>query len=215
MNNKNELEPVVDLIVNHLKENKKNKMTQSEVFDYLDKIKTDVPDEDMDDLLDLLIEKGVLDDESDFGDLDDVELSDIADEIGDDEDLDEEIDLDDEELSNDEPAPKIKNTKDQLDEDLDFDEYNSEELGLIKNYSDENDEDEHSYDYEDDYEDTSYDEDEEDEIIKPTKKNSKSEEELLELEDFSTEEIDLSGESSRVKRDDLRNKLTETNDIVK
>lgn len=221
MNNREELLPVVDLISNHFESQKKTKLNQSEIFDYLDSIKVEVNDDSMDDLLDLLIEKGILKDESDFGDIDDVDMSDIADEIPDLE-LDEEIDLDDEELVDDQPTVKTKDKKSDHDDDLDY-SLDSDELDFIKDYDDFDDDSEYSYD-DDDYEDTSYDDEDEDEYVeveevkeKKSKKENKKEQvtELIELEDFSAEEIDLSAEGSKVKREDLRNKLTETNDIVK
>lgn len=207
MNKANEIKSIISMIKKHAKSLKKKQISQSEVYDYLDSIKVEIDDESMDEVLGQLFESGLIIDESDEGDLDDVSL----------DELDSELEFE-EKSKKDENTDEmdVKNKKSDLyDEDLDEDDnYN-----LVGSYGD--DDESQEYIIEDDYVDSSYDEDDEDEDeeeLSSKKKSKKSknneDEDSLELESYENEEINLN-DNKVIKDKDLTNKLTETNDIVK
>lgn len=72
MNKANEIKSIISMIKKHAKSLKKKQISQSEVYDYLDSIKVEIDDESMDEVLGQLFESGLILDESDEGDLDDV-----------------------------------------------------------------------------------------------------------------------------------------------
>lgn len=218
----NELLAVLNMVEDHAKSTKKKQLSQTQVYDYLDKIQVEIPDDLMDEVLMQLHEKGIISDETDDGDFDFVDEKDILGEI--DEEIDDEID---ENLESDEGAPsKSDEFKKHIDIEEEFDENLDSEISFDSD--DEYDSYTGEYGY-DDYEYTdssSYDDDDEDEeeIIvakkeekkkKETKKKSKDiTDDDLEIETYDDEEIDLSKED-HISTSNLRNKLTETNDIVK
>ncbi|WP_029513432.1 RNA polymerase sigma factor [Mycoplasmopsis primatum] len=230
MSSKSELKSTVKLIKNYAKKEKKGKLTQGEVYEYLNSIKVEIGDEDMDAMFELLFEENILEDDPDSGDNDDVDSDDIYDEIENDEDVDAPSHYSDED--DDFDLPTNKQLKTHVNEELEDDSDYSSTTELMENYRSSSygsfdDETSEFMISDDDYHDSSYDEDDEDEISykeekkAPEKakrgrkpKNKITSVDSLELEDFSTEEIDLSA-TSLVKKEDLKNKLTETNDIVK
>ncbi len=227
MSKKSELRATVKLIKSHLKNLGKATLTQEEVYEYLDSIKVEVPDDDMDIMLELLLEENILADDFDDGDASFVNSDDIMDEV----DAEKSMNKDDQSKGYDDGYSSKMQLKSNETEELEDD---SDYSKLIRNYSDNSydsyeDESEEFMVMDDDYHDSSYDEDDEDdEIVYKTddkdqvtakakrgrKPKTKLNLDTLELEDFSAEEIDLSANLS-VKKEDLKNKLTETNDIVK
>ncbi|WP_373422554.1 RNA polymerase sigma factor [Mycoplasma zalophidermidis] len=211
-----ELEAVIKLVQKHAKKQNREKLSQADIFEYLDQIKVEIPDEQMDEMLENLHEMNLISDEVDEGDDLEVGESDITDEM---EDItDEEV----EEIVNEEDTFKKRTLVEEedfghdneLDGAIDIDEFDDE-------YTQE-------FTYDDDYEysdDSSYAEEEEEEIAeKKNRKNAKKDarkkskditDDDLEIETFEDEEIDLSKEDDNISAHDLRNKLTETNDIVK
>lgn len=227
MSKKSELRATVKLIKSHLKNLGKATLTQEEVYEYLDSIKVEVPDDDMDIMLELLLEENILADDFDDGDASFVNSDDIMDEV----DAEKSMNKDDQSKGYDDGYSSKMQLKSNETEELEDD---SDYSKLIRNYSDNSydsyeDESEEFMVMDDDYHDSSYDkDDEDDEIVYKTddkdqvtakakrgrKPKTKLNLDTLELEDFSAEEIDLSANLS-VKKEDLKNKLTETNDIVK
>ncbi len=177
--------------------------------------------------LELLLEENILADDFDDGDASFVNSDDIMDEV----DAEKSMNKDDQSKGYDDGYSSKMQLKSNETEELEDD---SDYSKLIRNYSDNSydsyeDESEEFMVMDDDYHDSSYDEDDEDdEIVYKTddkdqvtakakrgrKPKTKLNLDTLELEDFSAEEIDLSANLS-VKKEDLKNKLTETNDIVK
>ncbi|UUM19022.1 RNA polymerase sigma factor [Mycoplasma sp. 1018B] len=253
--NDSELTVVIDLLKKYAKKKKKKLLSQEEVFEYLTKIQVEIPDEQMDQMLSLLINHNIMIDESDSGDYDFINSDDldldslkeisILDEI-DNIDIDKELlNIEDEKLIDDENLD-ISNTDFDFDDDYDDDDYYEEEENKLSKKNQHNDDDynnsydnevsdyldDYSYDYddyeddiysyddEDDYSDEkSYAEDEEDEYNNDDNKNKeakKNKVNSLELEDFEDKDITLDLEEDNKKSaKELRNKLTETNDIVK
>ncbi|WP_338822951.1 RNA polymerase sigma factor [Mycoplasmopsis felifaucium] len=230
MTNNNELKPMINLIKEHAKKLKKSSLDQSEIFDYLDSVQVEVPDEYSDDFIEALNEEGLISDAPDLGDEDDVTEDDFNAEL---EDLDENGEVtkeekDEEDNTSDYELENLKSKNEDFDSHDDTDYHGS--LRMYTDFSDGFDDETGEYMYDDDYVDSSYDEDDEDDLPRPSKssysepivtktttkasKNKKNDDDLLVLEDYTTEEVDLSN-SSNIKKDDLRNKLTETNDIVK
>ncbi|WP_029608903.1 RNA polymerase sigma factor [Mycoplasma simbae] len=214
----NELETVVKLVEKHAKKEENQQLSQAQVYEYLDEIKVEIPDELMDEMLELLHERGVIADDVDAGDEEEVGEDDIIGEInenGDDESA---------EVS-DEDEQGFKKRTDVQEEEFDVDE----DIDSSINIDDYDDDYTSEYGFSDDYEysdDSSYAEEDEEELIerkerKNTKKESKRKsskditDEDLEIETYDDEEIDLSKDDGSVSANELRNKLTETNDIVK
>ncbi|UUD35695.1 RNA polymerase sigma factor [Mycoplasmopsis caviae] len=207
MSKSSEIKSFVSMIKKHTRSIKKKQITQEEVYEYLDSIKVEIDDESMDEVLAQLFEAGLIIDESDEGDLDDVSLDDFDSEI-------EESSRNKKEYTDEIEVKSIKSNI--YDEDLEDDD---DSYSLVSSYGD--DDESQEYIIEDDYVDTSYDEDEEDEYYeeveekKKTKKSkSKNLDDTLELESYEDEEINLN-DTKVIKDKDLTNKLTETNDIVK
>lgn len=280
---KQDIKATVELIKKYAKKLKKQKLTQEEVFDYLNSVNIEITDEYTDTLLEELMNLKLLDQDVDAGDDEYVDEDDILDSLDDD---DEEDDLKDKDSS------KKDSTSDDAEKDESYNEVYDESLYHYVGRPITGDDETGEYVLPDDYEDSHvYDDedDEDDKIIKKynriknkildyiseakdilkslkdkitkkdenrykkafkiltqdidnrqlttiekdlkktkkvlkrlqkleakLKKEAESEElDDLVLEDFSTEEIDLSDDDNKIKREDLRNKLTETNDIVK
>ncbi len=79
---KNSYETIVDALAKHLKTKPKNTLTQQEVFDFLEKKKILVSEEGAVELLEKLIAEGIIDDDSDSADLEDVTIESIGKEVG-------------------------------------------------------------------------------------------------------------------------------------
>ncbi|WP_027120464.1 RNA polymerase sigma factor [Mycoplasmopsis lipofaciens] len=177
MNKKHDIKTAISMIKKYAKSLKKNKITQSEIYEYLDQVKIEIPDDLMDEVLSELFNQGIIEDENDDGDLDDVSIDDLENELPDhlekNDDEKELLDSEDE-IINDDII--------DVDIDDDGDEYN------IDDYED--DEDSH-------------------------KRSKNEDDEDLDLEFYDHEEVILSDDKNKVKKQDLTNKLTETNDIVK
>ena len=213
---KKEINTLVSLLKKEAKKNNKKQISQADVYDYLDNLKIEVDDDSMDDVMSSLFESGLILDETDEGDLDDVSLNDLEDELP--------GNYKDDHIS-DSSTISLKKHSDE-DEDL-YEEDDSIQHNI--NYDEDLDESQEYRLDDDDYNDSnSYDEDEdeyeedEDEIELGSKKHHKKsrkhsdDEDSLELENYEGEEINLSENSEdRYKDNELRNKLTETNDIVK
>ncbi|VEU76865.1 RNA polymerase sigma factor [Mycoplasmopsis columbina] len=215
------LETVISMIENHAKNNNKTSVTQEEVYEYLDKVQIEILDEQMDDVFETLMQRGILNEDSDEGDLDDVFYEDFeAEGISLDKNIDtEEIELDEDYEDDDEKSSKNKDKKRKDDEDYDsgYDSEVASYLGDVEFDSDYDDED-YSYDDDDDYSDESSYAEEEEEIEEEdlkAKKSKKKTTEIYELEEFDDDNITLVDEGSRKSAKELRNKLTETQDIVK
>ncbi|QBF34967.1 RNA polymerase sigma factor [Mycoplasmopsis phocirhinis] len=200
----NELKSVIKLIENYAKTTENKQLSQSDIFEYLDQIKVEIPDELMDEMLENLHEAGLILDEVDEGDEDDISKDDIIDEIDENEKVFKKADVIVEEFDDDDD---IKNS-------IDIDEFEDE-------YTEE-------FSFHDDYEysdDSSYAEEDEDEIIvkkevknekKSEKKNTKNlTDEEFKIQSYDDMDIDLSNDDTLTSTNQLRNKLTETNDIVK
>ncbi|TQC51406.1 RNA polymerase sigma factor [Mycoplasmopsis mucosicanis] len=219
MSKNNNIKTVIDMVKAHAKKTQNKKLSQSQVYEYLDDIKVEIPDEMMDEMLLELHEIGLVGDDVDDGDDIDVGVDDIMDEL-DDEDTEDKEDSSDEE-------DKFK--KPQLHEEVEEYEIDTDFNGAIDIVDyDDDDEFTNEYNYDDyEYSDySSYADEDEDEVanskkeLKPTKKESKkkskdiSDSDLM-IENYEDEEIDLSKDDGSVLIHELRNKLTETNDIVK
>ncbi|WP_406617567.1 RNA polymerase sigma factor [Mycoplasmopsis adleri] len=229
MTKNKELLPTIKLIKEYAKSKKTKTLSQSEIFDYLDSIKVEIPDEYTDEFLEALFDAGLVIDAPDDGDEDEATSDDLSEEL---EDLDENGNVikekNDDDEDQDYQLESIKSKTEDYDA-SDDDDYRGS-FGIYGNYGDGYDEDTEEYMIEDDYVDSSYDEDDEDEIENKKKfakneeqntsktdkkgKNKKKDVDEFELKDYSDYEVDLS-DSNTIKRDDLKNRLTETNDIVK
>lgn len=225
-NNNNSIDTVVKMIKNHTKEINKNQLSQEEVYDYLNQIKVDIPDESMDDVLEKLMNEKIISHDGDDGDLDDISNDELAEEglLPDetDDETDEDVDQEETEelfLKNTKKDQKRKSRDDDYTNN--FDPTLNKYIGSSNDLDDEDSEYSSLYDDDDDYSDeSSYADDEEDfedfEEI-PTKNKKSKKIDTYELKDFDDDsEITLELDSdNRKSAKELRNKLTETNDIVK
>ncbi|WP_051617751.1 RNA polymerase sigma factor [Mycoplasmopsis iners] len=233
---------VIDLIKQHAAKKGKKTLSQEEVYDYLNKIKVEITDDEVDHMFETLMQNGIITNDADEGDLDFVGDEDFEIENLKLDDLEQsgEIDLEDtEELElhheEDDEESDYDNDSDEEDEKhykkeekrkRDEEDYSNSLDPEMSNYidgfdSDFDDEDDYVYDDDDDYSDESsyaeYEDDEE-EVAKKDHKNSKrkSRGEEIELENFDDKDITLDlEEDTKKSAKELRNKLTETNDIVK
>ncbi|WP_029906285.1 RNA polymerase sigma factor [Mycoplasmopsis opalescens] len=222
---------LVELVKDYAKKNNVETVSQNEIFQLIEKNNLTASDDDMDDLMDILYQSNLIKDETSEEDLADVDLDELADETGidlDEEDLEDMdgIDFDsfNEDSETDEDDFSAKREKSSKKSNSIYDEEYDDGDYLDSDYDEEN----RDYFIDDDYSDeSSYAEDDEDENIEAEKeaeekqkkaKGKKEKKSLddLELDDFEGEEIDLANEASQnITVKELRNKLTETNDIVK
>lgn len=79
---KNSYETIVNSLAKHLATKKENTLTQQEVFDFLEKKKILVSEEGADDLLEKLIEEGIIDDETDKEDGEEISIIELSKESG-------------------------------------------------------------------------------------------------------------------------------------
>ncbi|QSF13780.1 RNA polymerase sigma factor [Mycoplasma sp. Mirounga ES2805-ORL] len=204
----NSYKEIIKILEKQLKKSKKTMFTQSEFFDFMDKLKIDV-DPDNDEFLDILINQKILSPETDEGDLDSVDEEEIEKQIkelskskkkankkteeSDEEDL--EIDFDDDDFEEDEEIDP-----DDTDDLIDIDKYQD---SIEYNIEDDDD-----FENSDEYDtDTT--------TLSAKKKGNKKSDSRLELITYDDEEIVLDDDSHKITNKALRNKLTETNDIVK
>lgn len=206
----NSIKIVVENIKAWAKSLNKAQLSQGEIYDYLSDNNYDLDEKSTDSLLEKLYKNDLVSDNVDDGDLDFVDADDIEDEV-------------ETKYKKNTKSKKSKERYDNEEEDYDVEDY--EVSSYIDNHYYAGDEtSEFSMDYYDDEEDEEDDEDEEDEDIREeeeeeekNKKKKKTRTSLddLELESF-TDEVDLTNVTEgKIKAKDLRNKLTETNDIVK
>ncbi|MCT4469392.1 RNA polymerase sigma factor [Mycoplasma sp. HS2188] len=211
-----DLKTVIKLIEKHAKTTATKQLSQSDIFEYLDEIKVEIPDELMDEMLENLHEAGLISDEVDEGDEDDITKDDIIDEI------DENGNEDSDKSSEDDKGENFKKA-DVIVEEFDDEDEDIKSSIDIKEFDDDYTEE---FSFNDDYEysdDSSYAEEDEDEIIikketKNVKKDNKSTKNLTDddfkIQSYDDMDIDLS-DDTLTSTSQLRNKLTETNDIVK
>ncbi|VEU77800.1 RNA polymerase sigma factor [Mycoplasmopsis columbinasalis] len=240
---KKEILPVVELVEKYAETQGKKQLSQQDLYDYLNKIQVEVTDSEMDDFYDALMQKGLLSDETNQGDLDDVSDFDFSSE-GVDLDLDEdeissdpdgehdserttapthrESDYDDYDDEDEEEAQPNRKKEKKARNDDEYDDFDPEMAGYLSDYDlgSDYDDDEYAYDYDDEdyYSDESSYADDEEEVDeeKPKGKRGKKKLEQLELENFDNDNdivLNSNGQKKSVK--ELRNKLTETQDIVK
>ncbi|TPE57286.1 RNA polymerase sigma factor [[Mycoplasma] falconis] len=227
----------IEIVVEKLKEElkkqqKKNKdkaaFTQDEVFALLNKKKLYVGEEEAESLLEKLLADGVIQDEMDAEDNEEVDENDIISNRDDDEeevktdeeesfdesklqeldgeDIDEDEEIDVEEVYDD---SSIRKKDEESEEDLD--EYSDSDFMINKHdYGYEDEEDEYyGMDYDDDFDEYS------EHKVKPKKKEDAFDANSL-LKDYDSNDIRLSSTREYSAEDNaLANKLTETNDIVK
>lgn len=212
---KKEYESVIKLISKYAKSNNIESLSQAQVYEYLDEIKVEIPDDSMDEVLAELHQRGLILDDTDLGDDDFSDVEDFMGEINENGDYDNSDNTDEEQVFKKSRSNEEEEEYDELESAIDLGDYDDD-------YSSE-------YSFSDDYEysdDSSYAEDDEDEIIekkevKEVKKESKRKsaksitDDDLEIENYDDEEIDLSKDSDDVNPHKLINKLSETNDIVK
>ncbi|KKB26843.1 RNA polymerase sigma factor RpoD [Mycoplasmopsis meleagridis] len=229
---KSGLDTIIDLLKGQMKKKKKKFLSQEEVYDYLDKIHVQIEENEMDEVFSTLMKQNILLNEVDLGDEDYVGKEDFENENIPDFDLEE---IDDFENSNEITIDETDNNDDDDDDDYsdekdykkekkelkyeeDFSDYDPEMSGYLDSYG-YDDEEEYNYDDDDDYSDeSSYADDEDDEEEKENIKikNKKHTANSLILEEYDDKEITLELEENNLKSaKELRNKLTETNDIVK
>ncbi|SYV97328.1 Uncharacterised protein, partial [Mycoplasmopsis edwardii] len=79
---KKEFDPFIKFLKKELKRLKRDYLTQEEVMNSLLDNRLEVEDDQMDDLLSLLMELGILKNELDFGDNDDVDFDYLQNEVG-------------------------------------------------------------------------------------------------------------------------------------
>lgn len=79
---KNSYETIVNALAKHLASRPTNTLSQQEVFDFLEKKKILVSEEGAEELLEKLIEEGIVEDETDSSDLEDVSAEGIGQESG-------------------------------------------------------------------------------------------------------------------------------------
>ncbi|TNK84138.1 RNA polymerase sigma factor [Mycoplasmopsis pullorum] len=209
-------ENIINAIDRYRKSLKKEHLSQEEVYNFLESKNLFIEDEDVaDELLQELMEIGIVEDHVDDGDENDVSFDDfegvsekeknkIKKEISADDEEDEENfkDFSDADLDSD-VFDDLEDLEDDFNEDEDFFDDEDEEESDEEN---DKDDDEDEEDDEDDSEDESLDDledlDEETNL------------ENLDLNALIDEDIDLE-ENNHQKLKNLNNKLTETNDIVK
>ncbi len=196
----NSIKIVVDLIKKWTKEQNKTQISQTEVYDFLSDKNLELDENSTEQLFEKLYKNNLISEDADEGDL----------ELIDEEEIEEELPS----KYKKEYNKKNKKNKDIYDEDDDSsDELHSYLLDSgYSQYSDETSE----YDL-DDYDD--YDDGDEEEEkarkLEEEKRKKKNKNDDLKLEDYD-EEVDLSiSNDEKIKAKELRNKLTETNDIVK
>ncbi|TPR54043.1 RNA polymerase sigma factor [Metamycoplasma neophronis] len=228
--NTKEMNSSIEIVVQKLQEElakakKKNSskkfFTQDEVFSILDKKRLFVSEDEADALLDKLMQQGIIEDEVDDKDFEDVDSSDFEYNNKEEEEekpQDEEENFDESKLS--------ELDEDIEDEDIDVDseyddssvrnrEEDEEDLDLDAD-DDYISKDTFGYDDEDDYESYGdYDDDFEERIPKKKNRNYEFEANQL-LRDFDSDDIKIDRSHDNSDNDNaLSNKLTETNDIVK
>lgn len=200
----NSIKIVVDSIKKWAKTKHKDKLSQSEVYEFLDEHNLELDEESLETFFEKLYKNDLISPDADKGDLD----------LIDEEDLEEELPDD---FRKESKSSKNKKNKNIYDEDFDsnsdvnsyfletgYDDYDETSEYDLDDYDEEEEEDD-----EDEEENYKKDEDEE----KPKRKRKNDD---LELEDYDDEVIDLSANNEeKIKAKELRNKLTETNDIVK
>ncbi|WBP84373.1 RNA polymerase sigma factor [Mycoplasmopsis edwardii] len=214
---KKEFDPFIKFLKKELKRLKRDYLTQEEVMNSLLDNRLEVEDDQMDDLLSLLMELGILKNELDFGDNDDVDFDYLQNEVGkskkkstskeidfDEDDFEKSSNLDD--IDDAEITEDIDSEDDEdfIDEDLEGLGDWDDELTEASNYSEEEEKEE---------------EDEEEEV----EEEENIYQDYNDDDDFGLgEEINLNDPNSSLmysfdekKPENLSNKLTETNDIVK
>ncbi|AKF40923.1 RNA polymerase sigma factor [Mycoplasmopsis canis] len=214
---KKEFEPFITFLKKEMKRMKRSKLTQEEVMEALLKNRLEVEDEQMDDLLFELVDLGILDNELDSGDTDDVNLDELQEEVS--------------------KSPKTtKKSKEHFDDD-EFESNNNSNLDDLDDahMTDIDDDDDEDYDdsleglgdWDDDLtspEKFTYDEkDEEDDEEEEEEEQEDSIYQDFDDDEFGIgEDINVNDHNSSLllsaedkKPENLSNKLTETNDIVK
>ncbi|AZZ65532.1 RNA polymerase sigma factor [Metamycoplasma phocicerebrale] len=216
----NSIELTVQIIEKEIKKLQKKDpskkvLSQEEVFDIIDKKKLYIDEEEADLFLAKLFEKNLIKNEVDEGDndevidlleeaeLDEKDLKDIDNEEIDNEEIDVDSEYDDSTMINNDHTPETSKEEEIYDEDQD---YISNNLKL----SSPNDE----YDEYDDYDLDDYD-DYDDMPWKPNKKTSDDFEASKLLKNYDNQEIKINSINKSPENNNLSNRLTETNDIVK
>jgi hypothetical protein len=210
------IDGIVQLIKNEKKLQKKSSFTQSEIFDILNKKNLVLDEQSADQVFDKLIDANLLNMEVDFGDDEDVSETDFFDTIQT-KDSKKNIDSDEDDLD-----------VDDFDEDEDFDEHklqeiedeeekeNDKELDVDEEFDDSS---VRKHDDIDELDDEESENAEDDEYIEKIARPSNEEEDEFDadslLKDYDTYEIKIDESQYTLKNDELNNKLTETNDIVK
>ena len=210
------IDGIVQLIKNEKKLQKKSSFTQSEIFDILNKKNLVLDEQSADQVFDKLIDANLLNMEVDFGDDEDVSETDFFDTIQT-KDSKKNIDSDEDDLD-----------VDNFDEDEDFDEHklqeiedeeekeNDKELDVDEEFDDSS---VRKHDDIDELDDEESENAEDDEYIEKIARPSNEEEDEFDadslLKDYDTYEIKIDESQYTLKNDELNNKLTETNDIVK
>ncbi|MGY5139599.1 RNA polymerase sigma factor [Mycoplasmopsis gallinarum] len=215
----NSLDDAIQLVKNYAKHEGFDKLQQSEVFDFLNKNNLEIPDENMDEFLSSLIKENILSDETDEGDLFNVSEEDLDAELNalSEEELNLEIEDEDDDFSDEnleeENEDYKKDEKENVKKNDIEEDFDTEDLSLSLDYEGDDFEEYDSFGNDEYSDESSYAEDEDDFPVK-SKKNSKNDD--LAIIDYDTEEINIDDLSDgRKSAKELKNKLTETNDIVK
>lgn len=183
---KKEFNAFITLLKSDMKKRKLKTLSQEQVMDFVMKQNLEVQDDEMDDLLSELIGLKILNPEQDSGDLDDVNLTDFESEV-----------------ANSNPKKQVKDSMLEISDA----ELSETELEVLqKEILDDQDDEEIYVDTEDDLED----EDDKEELEEDDEPYF---DEFEDENDFDLDDGMLEAKEQKV--DNLSNKLTETNDIVK